>query len=86
MKLEDLDIGDVVYAANDILNDGSMPGVEENQILAVAGARGVISMIGHVEDDPERTVFLIRFEDAEMNLGSPIGCWVEDLRAETRQN
>lgn len=86
MKVEDLDIGDVVYAATDIINDGSMPGAEENQVLATEGTRGVISMIGHVEEDPERMVFLIRFEDQDMNLGSPVGCWVEDLLPETNLN
>jgi nitrogen fixation protein NifZ len=35
-----------------------------------------------VKQDPDRTVFLVRFEDAEGNLGIPIGCWAEELRAE----
>ena len=86
MKVEDLDIGDVVYAASDIINDGSMPGAEENQILATEGSRGVISMIGHIEDDPQRTVLLIRFEDEALNLGNPIGCWPEDLVSESSLN
>jgi len=37
-------------------------------------------MKGHVEEEPSRSVFLVRFEDQELNLGQPIGCWVEDLQ------
>jgi nitrogen fixation protein NifZ len=79
MKVEDLDIGDVVYAARTLRNDGSMPGAEEDEVLAEAGTRGVIVMKGYAEEEPSRSVFLVRFEDAELNLGNPVGCWVEDL-------
>ncbi|MGR8935698.1 MAG: nitrogen fixation protein NifZ [Gammaproteobacteria bacterium] len=82
MKVADLDIGDVVYAAHALSNDGSMPGYAEGETIAETGTRGVIVMKGYLEDDPERSVFLVRFEDAELNLGNPIGCWVEDLRVE----
>lgn len=84
MRVEDLDIGDIVYAAVTITDDGSMPDGSEGEVLAEAGTRGVIAMIGHVEEQPERSVFLVRFEDREMNLGNPIGCWVEDLMVEPR--
>jgi nitrogen fixation protein NifZ len=39
-------------------------------------------MIGHIEEQPERAVFLVRFEDEQLNLSEPIGCWVEDLSVE----
>lgn len=84
MKVEDLDIGDVVYAANTITDDGSIPDGNEGEILAEAGTRGVITLIGHVEEDPNRSVFLVRFEDKDMNLSNPIGCWLEELAAEPR--
>jgi nitrogen fixation protein NifZ len=80
MRLEDLDLGDVVYAAHPIVNDGSMPESGAGEILAQAGARGVIVMKGHIEEDQSRHVFLVRFEDAELNLGRPIGCWSDDLQ------
>ena len=80
MNLEDLDLGDVVYAAHTIIDDGSMPEGEEGEVLAEQGARGVIVMKGYVEEDPLRSVFLVRFEDKAMNLGRPIGCWSEDLQ------
>ncbi len=79
MNIEDLDLGDMVYAAHAILDDGTMPERQEGDVLANAGSRGVIVMKGHHEEEPTRTVFLVRFEDKELNLGNPIGCWVEDL-------
>jgi len=79
MNVEDLDLGDVVYAASTLHDDGSMPDSEEGEVLAEAGVRGVIVMKGYVEEDPSLTVFLVRFEDKDMNLGRPIGCWSEDL-------
>jgi len=84
MRVEDLDIGDIVYAATTITDDGSIPGGKEGDVLAQAGTRGVITMIGHVEEQPERSVYLVRFEDEEMNLGNPVGCWVDDLMVEPR--
>jgi nitrogen fixation protein NifZ len=81
MKVTDLEIGDAVYAAYNILDDGSMPGGTEGEILVPVGARGIITLIGHVEEQPERMVFLVRFEDENLSLGNPIGCWVEDLTA-----
>ncbi|MGR8981808.1 MAG: nitrogen fixation protein NifZ [Gammaproteobacteria bacterium] len=82
MNVEDLDLGDVVYAAHAIVNDGSMPDSGEGEILAEAGARGVIVMKGYVEDESNRSVFLVRFEDRDHNLGRPVGCWTEDLAYE----
>lgn len=83
MKITELEIGDMVYAAHSIVDDGSMPDGEEGEILAQAGARGVITLVGHVEEQPERAVFLVRFEDETLTLGEPIGCWEEDLSVET---
>ncbi len=84
MTVEDLEIGDVVYAATTIRDDGSIPDGKEGEILAEVGTRGVITMIGHVEDEPTRSVWLVRFEDKDRNLGNPVGCWVEDLKVEPR--
>ncbi|MEI8207645.1 MAG: nitrogen fixation protein NifZ [Methylococcales bacterium] len=84
MNVEDLELGDVVYAARLIVDDGSIPDGTEGEVLAEVGTRGVITLIGHVEEEPSRTVFLVRFEDKEMNLGNPVGCWVEDLMVEPK--
>lgn len=82
MNIEELEIGDVVYAANDIIDDGSMPDGNEGEILASVGTRGVIVMKGHIEEAPQHNVFLVRFEDETLTLGRPIGCWAEDLSTE----
>jgi nitrogen fixation protein NifZ len=82
VNVETLEEGDVVYAASAVYNDGGLEGMEENALLYPAGTRGVIVRKGHLEEDEERSVFLVRFEDAEKNLSLPIGCWAEELRAE----
>ncbi len=81
MKLEQLEPGDAVYAAAHIYNDGSIPGLSEGALLAEPGARGLLVQVGHLEEAPGRKVFLVRFEDADMNLGPPAGCWPEELSA-----
>jgi nitrogen fixation protein NifZ len=85
MTVEDLDIGDVVYAAKTIFDDGSIPDGVKGQILAETGTRCVITMIGHVEEEPTRTFWLVCFEDKDRNLGNPVGCRVDDLVVEARR-
>jgi len=82
VNVETLEEGDMVYAANAIYNDGGLEGIAENALLYPADTRGVIVRKGHLEQDEGRSVFLVRFEDAEKNLGEPIGCFAEELRAE----
>ncbi len=79
MKVEELSIGDVVYAANTICDVDCGSDGYEGQILAKAGSKGIITLIGHVQEQPERSVFLVRFEDENMNLSNPVGCWLDDL-------
>ena len=82
VNVETLEDGDMVYAASPIYNDGGLEGVEEGALLYPEGTRGVIVRKGHLEENEERSVFLVRFEGADKNLGEPIGCWAEELRAE----
>lgn len=79
MTPEELAPGDVVYAASHIYNDGGIPNIDQQALLAAPGSRGVIVETGHLEDAPQRRVFLVRFEDDELNLGPPTGCWAEEL-------
>lgn len=79
MALTDLQSGDIIYAATTLYNDGGIPGLEEAAVLAVPGTRGVLVNIGHPEEAPEETIYLVRFEDAEMNLGHPVGCLPEEV-------
>ncbi len=86
MKIQDLEVGDVVYAAHNIVDDGSMPDNEQGDVLAVTGSRGVVVMRGHVEEQPEIDVFLVRFEDENLNLGRAIGCYTDDLSLESEMS
>ena len=82
MDLEKLQPGDIIYAAQDILNDGSIPFVGENELVAMKGTRGVLVNTGYLEENEDQAVYLVRFEDDNKNLNDPIGCWPEDLMAE----
>lgn len=75
------EIGDMVYAAEDILNDGGMPGIEETDgLIAAAGTRGVIVNSGVAELDKNQTIYLVQFENGpDRALGDPVGCLPEDL-------
>ena len=81
--LGELYVGDVVFAAKDLLNDGTHPTSGEGALLAPHGARGVVVRIGHPEDQPDLELFLVRFENALGALGPPIGCWPDELLVET---
>lgn len=78
------EIGDLVYAVTDILNDGGMPGIEEEEgLIAAAGARGVVVQFGHVEADLEQQIYLVRFENGpDGTLGDPVGVLPEELTQE----
>ncbi len=79
MTLKQLQKGDMVYASCHIYNDGSIPDIAENALMAKPGTRGTIIEKGYLEETPEREIYLIRFEDQELNLGPPTGCWPEEL-------
>ncbi len=79
-NVETLEEGDMVFAAKALYNDGGLEDVAEDAFLVAEGARGVIVRKGHLEENESRSVFLVRFEDAERNLGEPIGCYAEELQ------
>lgn len=78
------DIGDLVYAAEDILNDGGMPGIDDEEgLIAPAGMRGVVVQYGRAEADDSQHVYLVRFENGpDGTLGEPVGCLPEELTQE----
>ena len=73
------EIGDMVFSVEDLFNDGGLPGVAENGLIAAAGARGVVVQFGHVEADLDQEIYLVRFEGADGVLGPPVGCLPEEL-------
>lgn len=81
MTRTEYEIGEMVYAAEDILNDGGMPGVEEfDGLIAPAGTRGVIVNFGVAELDKSQAIYLVQFENGpDKTLGDPVGCLPEDL-------
>lgn len=80
MNIEDLQNGDAVYAAVTIANDGSVPDAEENEVFAEPGTLGMLINTGHLEEDPDQSLYLVSFENANGELGPPITCLPEELR------
>jgi len=72
-------IGEVVFAAEDLFNDGSIPGVADGALMAAAGTRGVVVKAGHVEAAPGVDIYAVRFEGRDAILGSPVGCLAHEL-------
>jgi nitrogen fixation protein NifZ len=74
-------IGDMVFAAEDIYNDGGMPGIaEEEGLIVAAGLRGVVVHFGVAEMDESREIYLVQFENGpDGSLGHPVGCLPEEL-------
>ena len=81
MDLEQLQKGDMIYANCHIYNDGSIPGLEDYALIAKPGTRGTIIETGHIEDSPQIQIYLICFEDSDLNLGPAVGCLPEELSA-----
>ena len=80
MELLNLQQGDAVYAAVTIANDGSVPDAAENEVFAQPGALGMLINTGHLEEDPDQTLYLVSFENEAGELGPPITCLPEELR------
>ena len=73
------DPGDMVWSRVDLNNDGGIPELAPDAPLAGAGARGVVVKVGSLENQPEISVYLVRFEDAGGELGLPVGCFGDEL-------
>jgi len=74
------DIGDLVFAAEDLFNDGGLPDFAEAALIAAAGVRGVVVQYGHAEADATQEIYLVRFENGpDGTLGAPVGCLPEEL-------
>ncbi|NCC40822.1 MAG: nitrogen fixation protein NifZ [Gammaproteobacteria bacterium] len=79
MTLADLRPGDLVYATTEIRNDGGIPDLPVDALVAAPGTRGMLVNIGYLEEDPGRALYLVRFEEPDLFLGPPTGCWGEEL-------
>ncbi|MDP1613177.1 MAG: nitrogen fixation protein NifZ [Sulfuritalea sp.] len=79
---EAYEIGEIVFSRELMINDGGIPDIAEDAILATPGRRGVVVNAGHVELDPRQAIYLVRFEGesgALDDLGPPVGCLPEEL-------
>jgi nitrogen fixation protein NifZ len=81
MNAQRLEPGDTVYAIRELRNDGSIPGLPDNELIAKEGARGVLINIGHFEEQPGLNLYLVRFENHDLSLGPPVGCWPDEIRS-----
>ena len=75
-------IGDIVFSRELLKNDGGIPDIAADAVLATPGRRGVVVNHGHVEADLEQEVYLVRFEGEageSGDLGPPVGCLPEEL-------
>lgn len=73
-------MGDLVYSSVALYNDGDIPDIAADALLAEPGARGVIVQTGYLESNPDVRVFLVRFEQGvDRTLGPPVGCFAEEL-------
>jgi len=71
-----------VFSRELLVNDGGIPGVAADAVLATPGLRGVVVNHGRIEADPEQAIYLVRFEGeggALSELGPPVGCLPEEL-------
>ncbi|QEP45156.1 nitrogen fixation protein NifZ [Ectothiorhodospiraceae bacterium BW-2] len=80
LSVRALQSGDMLYAAKTIVNDGSIPAMEPQAVIATAGTRGVLVNTGHYEETPDITIYLVRFENSDGELGLPVGCYEDELR------
>ena len=79
MNIEELQPGDMIFATTDIFSDGFIPGMEEGEPIAPSGTRGVILNTGHLEEQPEKMLYLVRFETDDKELGPAVGCWPHEF-------
>lgn len=79
MGREEYGVGDIVFSRIAIENDGCVPGLAPDALLAAPGVRGVVVNFGHAELDEREEIYLVRFEDGAGDLGPPVGCLPEEL-------
>ena len=79
---ENFEIGEIVFSLDLLVNDGGIPGIAADAVLATPGRRGVVVNVGRAEFEPSQVIYLVRFEGeagALGELGPPVGCLPDEL-------
>ena len=79
MAREEYGVGEIVFSRIAIENDGCIPGIAPDALLAAPGVRGVVVNFGHAQMDENEEIYLVRFENEAGDLGPPVGCLPEEL-------
>lgn len=79
MSLRHVHNGDAIYAAVRIVNDGSVPHADDNEVFAEVGAMGMLINTGHLEENPNEELFLVSFQLPSGELGPPVTCLEHEL-------
>jgi len=79
MSLRNVHNGDAVFAAVRIVNDGSVPHADDNEVFAERGTMGMLINIGHFEENPNKELFLVSFQLPNGELGAPVACLEHEL-------
>jgi len=79
MQHHNLQKGDAVYATTTIVNDGSVPGAEEDEVFATPGTMGMLINTGYLEQAPDTELFLVSFRNANGEAGPPVTCLAEEI-------
>lgn len=77
-----LEKGDAVYATITIRNDGSVPGVALDAVLAKPGSMGMLVNVGHLEDDPAQEMLLVCFSSDDGSVGPLVTCFPDEISSE----
>lgn len=79
MHLRNIQKGDAVFATVKIINDGSVPGSDLEEIFAIPGTMGMLLNTGYVEEDPNTELFLVSFRNENGEPGPPVTCLADEL-------
>ncbi|MCC9608057.1 nitrogen fixation protein NifZ [Blastopirellula sp. JC732] len=78
----DLKNGDAVFAKVEIRNDGSIPHVEKDALLAEPGMMGMLINTGHLEEATDQKLLLISFVGKDGEMGPLVTCFAEEISTE----
>lgn len=79
MHLRDIQKGDAVFATVTIVNDGSVPGSDPDEVFAKPGTMGMLLNTGYFEEEPDKELFLVSFRNENGEPGPPVACLADEL-------